>query len=370
MVVDSDTPDESSEHTAPAVESDQPANRNGWRRWRPSYLLVPLFILLIAAGVLEILPANVYILLPGEALPVAPMIAVPGHPAILKRGQLLLTDVSLYKANHKLEELWGRLNSSADVQPAANVAGGLSDKQFLRLNLSMMDDSIHQAEAAALNQIPGDHPRFAATGPRIVFVQPGTPASKLIHSGDVILAVNGRRVHRAAGVAPLVRNLVPGKTVQLQLLRKGRPLLVSAKTVPANRVDPQANPRTALIGISLQDQIVFPVKIKINPGNIGGPSAGLMFSLGVIQRLEKQDITHGCRIAGTGTIDFYGTVGAIGGAKQKIIAARSAGARYFLVPDVAENRDPAEANRGEITVVPVKTLPQALRYLKTIKPCR
>ncbi|HEX6506719.1 MAG TPA: S16 family serine protease, partial [Chloroflexota bacterium] len=86
--------------------------------------------------------------------------------------------------------------------------------------------------------------------------------------------------------------------------------------------------------------------------------------------LEPSDITHGCKIAGTGTIDFYGNVGAIGGAKQKIIAARNAGAKYFFVPDVPENLDPALAHRGSVTVVPVKTLHQALVYLSHLNPCR
>ena len=94
------------------------------------------------------------------------------------------------------------------------------------------------------------------------------------------------------------------------------------------------------------------------------------FSLGIVQRLQKQDLTHGCKVAGTGTIDFDGAVGAIGGAKQKIIAAQRTGARYFLVPDVPDNVRPAMANRGDITVLPVKTLREALARLSRIKPCR
>jgi PDZ domain-containing protein len=144
---------------------------------------------------------------------------------------------------------------------------------------------------------------------------------------------------------------------------------VATTTVRSTNGVPAANGKTALIGIEVQDQLRFPVSIHINAGNIVGPSAGLMFALGIIQRLSPTDITHGCKVAGTGTIDFNGNVGAIGGAKQKIIAAGNAGAKYFFVPDVKENVDPAMASRGNVTVVPVSTLRQALTYLRHMQPC-
>jgi PDZ domain-containing protein len=140
--------------------------------------------------------------------------------------------------------------------------------------------------------------------------------------------------------------------------------------VPSTNGARDRNGKTPLIGVYLRDRIVFPVRINIRAGEIGGPSAGLMFTLGIIQRLKNQDLTHGCKVAGTGTIDFDGTVGAIGGAKQKIIAARRIGAKYFFVPNVPENVDPAMAQRGDVTVLPVKTVRQALTYLRRIKPCR
>jgi PDZ domain-containing protein len=232
-----------------------------------------------------------------------------------------------------------------------------------------MDDSTHEAEAAALNTIPGYHPTYASTGPKIVFLVPKTPASHLLKRGDVVEFVNGTRVKRANQVAPLVRRVKPGEKVELEILRKGRLIRVTTTTVRSSNGIPNKRGKTALIGIDVQDQLKFPVKIHINAGNIVGPSAGLVFALGIIQRLSPTDITHGCKVAGTGTIDFSGNVGPIGGAKQKIIAAGNAGAKYFFVPDVKENRDPAMANRGNVTVVPVKTLRQALAYLRHMQPC-
>jgi PDZ domain-containing protein len=312
-----------------------------------------------------------YILLPGQALNVDPMIAIKGHPPAHKAGRLMMTDVTLYKADHLLEELYfGRLNSNADIQPATDVSGGLSSSQFNQYNVQLMSGSIQSAEVAALNTLPRYKPHFAKTGPKLVFLVPHLPAEKVLKLGDVIEAVDGHRTLRAVEISPLARRGKPGRKVHLKILRRGSVLMVNVGTVASKNGTSDKRGKTPLMGIVVQDQIVLPIKISVSPGDIGGPSAGLMFSLGIIQRLSPQDLTRGCKIAGTGTIDNAGVVGAIGGAKQKIVAARGAGARYFLVPDVPDNAGPARAHRGNVTVVPVKTLRQALTFLKALKPCR
>jgi PDZ domain-containing protein len=354
-----------------SLPAEAPADDKPTRR-RPSILSIVVGIVLVVVlivGALEILPSDYYILLPGDALAVAPMISIAGHPIRNHAGNLYMTDVTFIKSDHLLEELYGRLNPGADLEKPQQFSGGLSQAQYLKLNAGLMDDSTHQAEAAALSTVPGYHPSFASTGPRIVFLVPKTPASRVLKEGDVIEYVNSQRVKRAAQVAPLVRKVQPGQKVQLRILRKSRLIRLVVTTVRSTNGVPTVKGKTALIGIEVQDQLTFPVKIHINAGNIVGPSAGLMFALGIVQRLSPTDITHGCKVAGTGTIDVSGDVGAIGGAKQKIIAANNAGAKYFFVPDVKENRDPAMAHRGNVTVVPVKTLHQALSLLRHLQPC-
>lgn len=337
------------------------------RSWVGTGLLVALALTL---GILWLIPANSYILLPGEALAVGPLVSIPGHPPLRREGQLYLTDVTIYNASHLLEVLvLGRLNPNADVEPAQNVAGGLSAQQYNQYNLQLMTDSKQQAEAAALSVVPGYHPHLAPTGPRILYVLPKTPAAHVLRPGDVIEDVLGKRTHRAAEIAPLVHHIRPGQIVSLTVLRNRRALRLSVKTVPSTNFQPNSHGKQALIGIQLQDQLVFPITVHIDSQGIGGPSAGLMFALGIVQRLEHRDLTHGCRVAGTGAIDFTGAVSEIGGAKQKIIAARGAGARYFLVPDVPNNLNPARSNRGSVTILPVKTLRQALNDLKNIRRC-
>jgi PDZ domain-containing protein len=354
------------------LPDEQPAAAETKRRrfFRFSDLITVLLVIALIAGVLELIPANDYMLLPGQARAVSPMISVKGYPPPRGAKSLLMTDVSLYKVNHLLEKIYGMLDPSADLEPAQSVSGSLSENQYLQLNVQLMNDSIHEAEAAALEVARGYKLHFSTAGPQVEFVMPNTPASSVLKAGDVIEVVNGHRMHRATDVAPVVKKLKPGQVAHMTVLRNGHTLHVSVKTVPSTNGVPSKHGKTALVGIYVQDQIVFPVKISIKPGDIGGPSAGMMFSLGIIERLERDNLTHGCKVAGTGTIDYAGNVGAIGGAKQKIIAARNAGAKYFLVPDVKENLQPALSARGNVTVVPVKTLRQAVSYLKNLKPCR
>jgi PDZ domain-containing protein len=351
------------------IEADNAAPRKR-RRWiRPSDILVALLIVVIVGGVLELIPADEYMLLPGEAKAVQPMISVHGYPPPHSRGGLYMTDVNLYKVNHLLEELYGKLNPQADLEKAQDVSGGLSDAQYQKLNAQLMADSINKAEAAALSVAKGYKSHFSPNGPEVSLIVSGTPAAKVLRIGDFISYIDGRRVRLATDVPPLIRRLTPGQYVHLTVIRRGLLRRFVIKTIPSTAGRPTPNGKTPLVGIAVRDVLVFPIKISINAGDIGGPSAGLMFSLGIIERIEKRDVTHGCKVAGTGTIDYNGAVGAIGGAKQKILAARNAGIQYFLVPDVPEDRNPAQQNHGSITVVPVRTLGQALAFLNTLKPC-
>jgi PDZ domain-containing protein len=339
-------------------------------RFRSSYLLIPLALLVLVLGILELIPANVYVFLPGQALSVAPMIGVSGHPSRPKPGKLLLTDVSLYKANHLLEKIWGELQPGSDTVPASVVAGGLSESQYNQFNAQLMTDSAQAAEVAALYRVPGLHPRLNPLGPEIASVYPGLPSAKVLRVGDILVAANGVRVHAINDLLRVMKHVRPGSVVMLRLQRQGHQFVAPVRTVGSTNGVPTKGGKRALIGIGLSPLYILPIKVRVDPGNIGGPSAGLMFALGIIQRLVPQDIAHGCTIAGTGTIDFSGSVGPIGGAKQKVIAASNAGAKYFFVPDTPDNVGPAMTNRGSVTVVPVKSLDQALAYLKRVKPCR
>lgn len=340
--------------------------RLGWM----NAITIALLVVAATLGVLYLLPANEYLLLPGDAVPVGPLISVQGHPPKAGSGSLYLTDVTFVKADRLLIELYGRLNPQAELVKASDFTGGVSESQYIKLNKNLMDQSVLDAKAAALSLFKKYRPHLASTGPQIAGVLPKTAAARELRAGDVIEYMSGRRIRRADQVRPLVQRLKPGALAHLRILRRKRLIHLDVRTVRANKNGyPDKKGTRPLIGILVQDQVVFPIKVSISPGAIVGPSAGLMFSLGIVQRLTPRDITKGCKVAGTGTIDFGGNVGVIGGAKQKVIAANNAGVKYFFVPAARANRVPAERNRGSVTIVPVKTLRQALSYLRRIPPC-
>ncbi|MDQ2742721.1 MAG: PDZ domain-containing protein [Chloroflexota bacterium] len=347
-----------------------PVRQPRWRRLRPSDLYIPLGIVLLIVLVLELIPANEYLLLPGQALPVEPMIHVKGSPPLHTRGRLFMVDVSLYKVNHLLEKLYGEFNPDAELYPAQDVAGNLSETQYLQYNAQLMDDSEQGATAAALSAVRGYRPRYSTAGPQILFVVPGTPAAAKLQPGDIITAIDGHRVHVKGQVPQLIRRLRPGQFIRMTIRRHKQLLHFSIRTIPSTNGVPAKHGKVAFVGIEVHDRLVFPVKVAINAGSIGGPSAGLMFTLGIVQRLERHDITRGCAIAGTGTIDYLGNVGAIGGARQKAIAAQHAGAKYFFVPTDRADVTGAMRGRGDMKVIPVATLRQALRYLNQLRPCK
>lgn len=334
-----------------------------------TFVLGFVAILAVVALILEVIPSNYYMLLPGEALAVEPLISVEGHPEPHFKGQLFMTDVTIYKVNHKLEELYGRLNPNAELDPAQSFAGGLSETQYLQLNDELMLDSVQRAEVAALGAARGYKPHFATKGPEIAFILPNLPASRVLKVGDIILSVDGHAVTNAESVAPLIRAAKPGKTVAITVKRAKTTRTYRIRTVPSTNGVPKKNGKTPLIGILVRNRLILPVKISINHENIGGPSAGLMFALGIVERLQHRDLARGCRVAGTGAINYKGQVSAIGGARQKVIAAQHAGAQYFLVPHNPVNMRDAHAAGGNIIIKPVHTLRQALKYLSQIRPC-
>lgn len=160
-------------------------------------------------------------------------------------------------------------------------------------------------------------------------VQKSAPATGLVQAGDEILAVDGKPVVDAKTLRALIGTRQPGQPVQLRLKRAGRSVDVTVGTAKTTDKDGTVRP---VIGVETTERTDYPVQVTISLGDIGGPSAGLMFALGIIDKLEPGSLTDGRFIAGTGTIDDDGVVGPIGGIQQKLIGAKRRGATVFLVP--------------------------------------
>jgi len=323
-------------------------------------LLVLGAILFAVVVVLYVAPSNEYIFLPDPAHPVAPLVTVAGghDPA---RGSVYFVDVVVRKATI-LEQLFGGLHQGADLYPASAVnPPGVGDQQRRRIDLQDMQHSQQVAAAVAL-RAAGKDVVMRPIGALVDAIEPGMPAVGKIEPDDVIVAVDGQRVKDTQAVAPAMAGHKVGELISFTLRRGTQTLVERVRTIRSGQA-----PHKAVVGILLETalDIHLPIKVSIDAGNVGGPSAGLAFAIQVLAEL-KSNVLHGHKIAATGEIFPDGSVGPIGGIKQKTIGAREAGVDAFLVP-AGENAQEARKNAGGLRIIPVESFPQALRALATLR---
>jgi PDZ domain-containing protein len=296
----------------------------------------------------------VFVEAPGSAREVLPLIDVDGVPTYGSDGRLLLTTVSLGRAN-VFESVAGWLDPNAAVLREGEVlAPGQTDQEYDQASRSQMDQSKIAAVAVALEPLTG-YPRDHGPGVIVQDVLPGSPADGKLGPGDLIVSIDGERL---AGVGDLRRRIAEaGTTSDLRL--RVRPLEggdFRTVTLRPARVPGEDRP---VIGIASVPN--FPFDVTISSGDIGGPSAGLMWAVGVTDVLTPGDLTEGRSVAGTGTVALDGRVGPIGGVRLKIVAAEDAGAEVFLVPSA--NMDEARGAGQRIRLVPVDSVEDAVEAL-------
>ena len=230
---------------------------------------------------------------------------------------------------------------------------GQSTEQVEQRNAEQFIQSQSSAEVAALRHL--GYPLRVA----VVDVVEGAPADGRLRAGDVITAVDGTKINESSQLQAAVTDQPAGTRLTVDYLRGGEP--GSAEITTAAGED--GTPR---IGVQVSHEIDAPFELEIQLEHIGGPSAGLMFALGIIDKLEPEDLTGGLVIAGTGSIDEHGNVGAIGGIPQKLVGAKEAGATVFLVP--AANCAEAVANaQPDLLLVRVDDLAGALAALAALR---
>ncbi len=245
------------------------------------------------------------------------------------------------------------------VVPASEIySPGQTQQQVVQQDTQQMLGSQQDATAAALCYL---HINFKVVD-KVASTSKGTPAYGVLHPGDVITAVDGTPVDCHHNIVNMIRDRKPGAPVTLTIDRKG-----VARTIRLATKDVGGQP---VVGVALApSSYVFPFTIKINLTNIGGPSAGLMFALGIVDKLTPDNLTGGRFIAGTGEISPAGAIEPIGGIQQKMAGARSAGATIFLAP-AANCPDTVGAVPAGLRVVKVSTLAGAVQDLTAIKSGR
>ncbi|MDP8955855.1 MAG: PDZ domain-containing protein [Actinomycetota bacterium] len=315
-----------------------------WAAWLP---LVSL------AVILYLVSLPYYVIRPGPAKDVIPLIKVRGHPTHPTRGHFLLTAVVLDRSN-VYDALYGWISEQDSVVPEEEVlVPGQTPEQERRVARSQMDTSKIDAAIVALRAYT-EYPKQHGPGVLVERVVPETPASGKLFAGDVITQVDGRRIDSPADLSRQIERIGIGNAGRFTVRAAGE---TRQPQVVPGRVRGVEGPA---IGVSVVHN--FPFDVSISSGEIGGPSAGLMWTLGLIDLLTPGELTNGRTVAGTGQILPDGAVGSVGGIEQKVAAAERAGASVFFVPagEAAQARSLATRMR----IVPVRTYRDAVRFLE------
>jgi PDZ domain-containing protein len=286
-----------------------------------------------------------------------PVISISGRKTYDDTGHLNMTTISVVTRLTLVQALRGWFQHDLAVVPRDVIyPPDQSDEQVREEDQAAMRDSQESATAAAMNELGVQ----GTTHVVVAKVEGKAPATGKLAAGDELVAIDGTAVTDAKQLRELIGRRDPGQPVRVTYARAGRTAEVTLTTAATTQQDGTTRP---VIGVQTRERTDYPIKVTIALSDVGGPSAGLMFALGILDKLEPGSLTKGRFIAGTGTIDRDGKVGPIGGIQQKLIGAHDKGARVFLVP--ADNCAEALDNppRG-LKLVKVGTLDEALTELE------
>jgi len=260
--------------------------------------------------------------------------------------------------------LYGAFHPGVEIHHREEVVPPDMDKEEYReIIAQMMEESKQVAKVVALRRA-GYDVEVRGKGIEVHDFLEDSPAEEILRKGDIITEVDGDKVNFANEVVVSVQDREVGQKVGLTVKRDEEIKHLSVPTTEHTE-DPSL-PAMGVYITTLGWEADFPFEINIDAGEIGGPSAGLMFVLEVLNQLTDKDLTGGHTIAGTGTIDIDGQVGNVGGVKQKVNAAENKGAKIFMVP--SGNYREAAAAAGDIRVIPVGDVEEAINELNKLEP--
>jgi PDZ domain-containing protein len=290
---------------------------------------------------------------------VVDLIEIEGAPTYPVRGNMYMLTVAQQDLNI-YEVAAGMADPTVDVIERVRVRPiGVSPEEYQRIAHRNMEEAKNTAIVVALSRL-GYEVTYTGDGVEVATILEGTPAVDVLQVGDVIVAVDGSPVSIERDAITLIQSRQIGDTITLTVLRNGEKLDVEVTLI--EHVEQKGRPMVGFGAVTHNLTYEFPIEVDIDSTNIGGPSAGFMYALTLMNLLTPEDLTKGHRIAGTGTIASDGTVGPIGGIRQKIEAAEAAGAEYVFVP--ADNWDEAlTGTYDRIELVKVATLDDALEFL-------
>ena len=324
-----------------------------------------LAALVVAVTTVAVRPVPYYTLSPGSARSVEPLVTITSGadgPVLHEeevRDDIYFLTVSV-RQPFGVEAVWALTDDRIDMVQRELIDGTQTREQNRQFNRSLMTSAKDKAAKVALERA-GFEVGVRTTGAVAIDVGPEYPVAAVLLPGDTVVAADGEPVEAVEDLVAVIATHQPGDSMELTLEALGTG---ETRTVDAELVARPDDPERAMLGVTLESRPAydFPVDVAIDSGTVGGPSAGLAFALAILDRLTPGLLTGGERIAVTGTIELDGSVGRVGGVRQKTEAAIRAGARVFLVPG-DELAEAVTAADGRIEVRPVATLEDALDVL-------
>ena len=323
-------------------------------------LIVFLFIFIIISS-LSLIQTEYYFMSPG-----------PPYQWDIDYGEIdnYEFDGSLYQLTVRRDEanvliyIWSLVNDSYDLYPREVILpDGVTPKELSEISIQNMRTSENVAIAVALKNV-GYEISSKGDGVAVVGILDDSPVKDKLKKGDLLNSINNKNISSATEFISTLRTYSIGETISIGLLREidGNKKTLTIETTLIEHVEYEGEPMVGFLATTVNERFDFPFEIDIKTGNVGGPSAGLMMALNVYNNLIPEDLTNSMIVAGTGTIEIDGSVGPVGGIKQKVIAAKKAGAELILVP-VANFEEAKIFETEETAIVAVDSFSEALSVI-------
>jgi PDZ domain-containing protein len=260
--------------------------------------------------------------------------------------------------------LWSYIDNSFDLYPREVILPkGVTPQELSEISIQNMKTSENVAIAVALKNLNYDIDS-KGDGVLVVGILDDSPVKGKLLKGDLLTTINDEQIFSASEFIATLRKYDIGETVTIGLTREidGIDTEISISTELIEHIEYSNEPMVGFLATTVNERFDFPFEIDIKTGNVGGPSAGLMMALNVYNNLIPNDITNSLIIAGTGTIEIDGSVGPVGGIRQKVIAAKRAGSELILVP-TANYEEASPLSTDDTAIVAVDSFEEALKVI-------
>lgn len=321
--------------------------------------LVVFFIALMPLGLMK---TDYYFMSPGP--PYQWEITVQDQLSYDYEGNLYQLTVRRDISNYFVYA-WAYLSDSVDLYPKEVILPkGVTPSELSEISLQNMRTSENVAIAVALNSL-GYEVQSEGDGVLVVGILDDSPVKDKLLKDDLITSISGEdkitySINSSTQFISLLRTFSIGEIVYIGVQRNDKEVQIETQLI--EHIEYKNEPMVGFLASTPNQRFVFPINVDIDTGSVGGPSAGLMMALNVYNKLTEADITNSTVIAGTGTIEIDGSVGPVGGVKQKVIAAKRAGATLILVP-TANYQDAKPYEDNETLIVAVETFDNALKVI-------